>query len=130
MPRLLYERLVLYMNGWLDEKEFSDGIAALPLLSIDLLVRDESSDKYLLGWRCNRPAANHWFVPGGRVQKNEALDDAFTRLTKTELGIGINRSKAQWFGVYEHFYDDYVLARVYRLTMLCWRTKLLLVWRS
>lgn len=96
------------MSGWLDEKVFSSGIASLPLVSIDLIVRDSVSGKYLFGWRRNRPAADHWFVPGGRVQKNEILDDAFTRLTKTELGIGISRSKAEWFGVYEHFYDDYV----------------------
>jgi colanic acid biosynthesis protein WcaH len=96
------------MSGWLDEKVFSSGIASLPLVSIDLIVRDKASGKYLFGWRKNRPAADHWFVPGGRVQKNESLDDAFTRLTKSELGIGISRAVADWYGVYEHFYDDYV----------------------
>ena len=96
------------MNGWLDDKVFSSGIESLPLVSIDLIVRCKDSGKYLFGWRRNRPAANHWFVPGGRIQKNESLDDAFVRLTKIELGAGICRSKAEFFGVYEHFYDDHV----------------------
>jgi colanic acid biosynthesis protein WcaH len=96
------------MSGWLDETVFSSGIASLPLVSIDLIVKDKTTGRYLFGWRRNRPAADHWFVPGGRVQKNESLDDAFTRLTKSELGIGISRAAADWYGVYEHFYDDYV----------------------
>ncbi|WP_269618877.1 GDP-mannose mannosyl hydrolase [Zhongshania sp. BJYM1] len=96
------------MSGWLDDKVFSSGIASLPLVSIDLVVRDKTSGQYLFGWRRNRPAADHWFVPGGRVQKNETLDDAFARLTKAELGAGKSRSTAQWLGVYQHFYEDCV----------------------
>jgi colanic acid biosynthesis protein WcaH len=96
------------MSGWLDEKVFSIGIASLPLVSIDLIVRDKASEKYLFGWRRNRPAAEHWFVPGGRVKKNETLDEAFARLAEGELGVGELRSTAQWLGAYEHFYDDYV----------------------
>ncbi|MFT6330199.1 MAG: colanic acid biosynthesis protein WcaH [Bermanella sp.] len=96
------------MSGWLDEKVFSSGIESLPLVSIDLIVRDNVSGKYLFGWRRNRPAADHWFVPGGRVHKNESLDDAFTRLVQTELGFDESRATAQWLGVYEHFYDDCV----------------------
>ena len=96
------------MNGWLDEKAFSSRIESLPLVSIDLIVRCKDSGKYLFGWRRNRPAAEHWFVPGGRVQKDESLDDAFARLVQAELGFEGARSIAQWLGVYEHFYDDYV----------------------
>lgn len=96
------------MNGWLDEQVFSQGIASLPLVSIDLLVKDESSDSYLFGWRRNRPAANHWFVPGGRIQKNERLDDAFFRLSGAELGLAFGRDKSNWVGVFQHFYDDCV----------------------
>lgn len=96
------------MNGWLDEKVFSSGIESLPLVSIDLIVRCKESGRYLFGWRRNRPAANHWFVPGGRVQKNESIDDAFARLVKAELGFDESRSTAKWLGLYEHFYDDYV----------------------
>lgn len=96
------------MSEWLADDIFTRCIAALPLVSIDLLVRDVTSQSYLLGWRCNRPAAEHWFVPGGRVRKNERLDDAFSRLTEFELGISLNRSDGGWRGVYQHFYDDYV----------------------
>lgn len=96
------------MSDWLADDIFGQGIASLPLVSIDLLIKDAASERYLLGWRCNRPAADHWFVPGGRVRKNERLDDAFSRLSEFELGVDLHRSAAQWRGVYQHFYDDYV----------------------
>jgi len=93
-------------NGWLQSDVFSTGIKVLPLVSIDFLILDRECKTYLFGWRNNRPAAHYWFVPGGRVRKNESLDDAFIRLTTAEIGKSVERSDAKWVGVYEHFYDD------------------------
>jgi colanic acid biosynthesis protein WcaH len=83
--------------------DFLQVVERAPLISIDLVVQN-SAGEALLGWRTNQPACDHWFVPGGRVQKNETLDAAFLRLTQAELGVALVRSSAQWLGVYEHFY--------------------------
>lgn len=85
--------------------QFMAVVEHAPLVSIDLLVFNPQG-QVLLGWRNNRPASGHWFVPGGRVLKDERLDDAFMRLTNVELGIALPRQQAQWQGVYEHFYSD------------------------
>jgi colanic acid biosynthesis protein WcaH len=45
-------------------------------------------------------------VPGGRVQKDEPLHAAFERLTEAELGLRLPLSAAQFYGVWQHFYDD------------------------
>ncbi|MFA5701285.1 MAG: GDP-mannose mannosyl hydrolase [Desulfuromonas sp.] len=95
------------INGWLDTKTFHSVVASTPLISIDLLVENEHGE-FLLGLRINRPAQGYWFVPGGRVQKNETMDAAFKRLTRIELGLELERSAAQFIGVYEHFYSDSV----------------------
>ena len=94
---------------WLSDETFKSVIQHTPLISIDLIVRNEQG-KVLLGKRVNAPAKGYWFVPGGRVRKNETLDDAFVRLVKEELGIesGITRADAKFLGVFEHFYDDCV----------------------
>ncbi|WP_180042664.1 GDP-mannose mannosyl hydrolase [Acinetobacter sp. YH16039] len=94
---------------WLPDETFKSVIQHTPLISIDLIVRNEDGE-VLLGKRVNAPAKGYWFVPGGRVRKNETLDDAFVRLVKEELGIesGITRADAKFLGVYEHFYDDCV----------------------
>lgn len=94
---------------WLPDETFKSVIQHTPLISIDLIVRNEQGE-VLLGKRVNAPAKGYWFVPGGRVRKNETLDDAFVRLVREELGIesGITRADGKFLGVFEHFYDDCV----------------------
>ena len=94
---------------WLPDETFKSVIQHTPLISIDLIVRNEQGE-VLLGKRVNAPAKGYWFVPGGRVRKNETLDDAFVRLVREELGIelGMTRADAKFLGVFEHFYDDCV----------------------
>lgn len=94
---------------WLDEDTFRGVVASTPLVSIDLVVQNEHGE-LLLGHRLNRPAQGFWFVPGGRVQKNETLDGAFRRLTSGELGSALDRASARLLGVYEHFYTDSVFS--------------------
>tara|TARA_Y100001956_G_C4128924_1_gene192244 strand:+ start:685 stop:1131 length:447 start_codon:yes stop_codon:yes gene_type:complete len=92
---------------YLDKQTFTTVIDSTPLVSIDLLV-ENSQGQVLLGLRSNRPAQGFWFVPGGRIRKNEKLDDAFERLCKEELGIELTRNQAEHLGPFEHFYDDFV----------------------
>lgn len=92
---------------WLSHETFRTVLASTPLVSIDLVVRN-SKGKILLGQRLNRPAKGYWFVPGGRILKNETLDAAFVRLTRAELGQEFERSQASLLDVYEHFYPDTV----------------------
>lgn len=80
-------------------------LASTPLISIDFVVQNVLG-KILLGQRLNRPAQDFWFVPGGRILKNETLDVAFARLTQEELGQEFERSQARLLDVYEHFYQD------------------------
>lgn len=86
---------------------FTAIIESTPLISIDLIVTS-TSDHILLGYRNNRPAQGYWFVPGGRILKDESMDDAFKRLTLAELGTEFSRGQAEFLGPYEHFYEDFV----------------------
>lgn len=92
---------------FLDSEAFRQVVASTPLVSIDLVVRNTKGE-LLLGKRLNRPAQGYWFVPGGRVLKDESLDAAFQRLAEVELGCQLQRKSARLLGVYEHFYDDSV----------------------
>ncbi|WP_263529020.1 GDP-mannose mannosyl hydrolase [Marinomonas sargassi] len=75
------------------------------LFSIDLVVLD-AQNRILVGERINRPAQGYWFVPGGRVYKNEALKKAFERICLDELGHAFNYQDVKPLGLYDHFYDD------------------------
>ncbi|WP_434341262.1 GDP-mannose mannosyl hydrolase [Motilimonas cestriensis] len=92
---------------FLDQAIFTTVIESTPLVSIDLVVINKQGQA-LLGQRLNRPAQGYWFVPGGRILKNEALADAFKRLTLDELGQAFTIEQASLLGPFDHFYDDYV----------------------
>ena len=77
-----------------------------PLVSVDLIVHRH--DKILLGRRVNRPAKGYLFTTGGRVLKNETLEEAQKRIAKVELGLEKLPAAPIFLGVFEHFYDDSV----------------------
>ncbi len=90
---------------FLSKEAFTQVIDATPLVSIDLIMRN-AKGQILLGQRLNKPAQGYWFVPGGRIRKNERLSDAFSRLCATELGLVLSINQAKPLGNYEHFYND------------------------
>lgn len=92
-------------NAFLDDDTFVKVLDSTPLISIDLIVRN-AAGQILLGLRTNKPAQGFWFVPGGRILKNESIENAFKRLTKAELGVELSIYNAKYLGLYEHFYND------------------------
>lgn len=89
----------------LDLETFKTVVSAAPLISIDLVIQNDQGD-VLLGLRNNRPAKGMWFVPGGRILKDEKLEDAFKRLTQVEIGEQVSIAESQFIGPYEHMYID------------------------
>lgn len=90
---------------FLSQEDFATVVRSTPLISIDLIV-ENADGEFLLGKRTNRPAQGFWFVPGGRVQKDEPLAQAFERLTLAELGLRLPLAAGEFYGVWQHFYDD------------------------
>ena len=90
---------------FLSQEDFATVVRSTPLISIDLIV-ENARGEFLLGKRTNRPAQGYWFVPGGRVQKDEPLAQAFERLTQAELGVRLPMAAGEFYGVWQHFYDD------------------------
>ncbi|MDX9815007.1 MAG: NUDIX domain-containing protein, partial [Sulfurimonadaceae bacterium] len=69
------------------------------------IVRNKE-DKILLGKRLNKPAQDFLFTLGGRVYKDEKLENAKKRILKNEIGLNIDDYNPKFKGVFEHFYDD------------------------
>ncbi len=57
----------------------------MPIPCVDLLI--VYSGKLLLMLRNNEPAKGLWFTPGGRILKNETLEEAVTRVLYKETGL-------------------------------------------
>ncbi|MFT5438555.1 MAG: colanic acid biosynthesis protein WcaH, partial [Alphaproteobacteria bacterium] len=94
----------------LDDQKFERVIDWTPLVAIDLIIRD-SKNRILLGRRVNEPARGKWFVPGGRIHKNECLDEAFERTSKAEIGEKFFRNEARLIGTFTHKYPTNVFLK-------------------
>jgi colanic acid biosynthesis protein WcaH len=88
---------------FLEDTIFKTIIENTPLVSVDIIVKKDN--KILLGKRINKPAYGYWFTLGGRVLKNEMIQDAIKRIYKIELGSEIS-SVPKFIGIFEHFYTD------------------------
>ena len=87
----------------LDDQIFKTVVDSAPLISIDILIK--KCNKILLGKRINKPAQVYFFSIGGRINKNESIDNAMARVALNELNIDL-KSTPEFIGVFEHFYDD------------------------
>jgi colanic acid biosynthesis protein WcaH len=89
----------------LDSATFLKIVELTPLVSIDLIIYNEAGE-VLLGFRRNRPAQDCWFVPGGKILKDERIPSAIRRVALTELGLELDPALSKFKGVYEHLYGD------------------------
>ena len=89
----------------LDLNTFKTIVDNTPLISIDFIIKNQDN-KILLGKRVNKPAKDFLFTLGGRVYKNEKLEDAKNRIVKDEIGLDLKTLNPKFIGVFEHFYTD------------------------
>jgi len=88
----------------LEDDEFIRVVKNTPLVALDLVIRSKDNE-LLLGMRVNEPAAGSWFVPGGRIRKDESIEEAFLRITKEELGKSYPIDNARLLGAFTHQYQ-------------------------
>ncbi len=93
-------------NSYLPLHDFKQVVQHAPLFAVDLVIVN-SQNEVLMGERINAPAKGFWFVPGGRVYKNERFEQALQRIAKSELGLILKSvNQLALLGLYEHFYKD------------------------
>jgi len=89
----------------MDTKNVLNIIDSTSLVSVDLIIENRNKE-ILLGKRVNRPAQGYWFVPGGRILKNETIKDAIKRVSTTETGVDLSDHDPRLLGASEHIYED------------------------
>jgi colanic acid biosynthesis protein WcaH len=78
--------MILKENKMFLEKDiFKCIVEFAPLISIDFLIKKDN--KFLLGRRINSPAKGYYFTIGGRIFKNETIQNAKHRILKEELNL-------------------------------------------
>jgi colanic acid biosynthesis protein WcaH len=82
--------------------EYKKIIETMPILCVDLIVQN-SKGEYLLVKRTNEPLKGQWWVIGGRVPKEETMEQAARRKIKQETGLDIGLLKP--IGYYEDKFE-------------------------
>lgn len=89
------------MSDWIDAADWQTVVESVPVPSVDLVVVTDGS--VVLAERTNQPAEGEWFVPGGRIQKGERIEEAVHRVARTELDVSVTIRER--LGAYDHFYE-------------------------
>lgn len=89
------------MTDWIPVDEWASIVRNVPIPSVDLVVIHNNG--IVLAKRTNEPAKGEWFVPGGRILKNEAMEEAVHRIAEQELGVSVEIIEN--LGAFDHFYD-------------------------
>ena len=74
----------------------------MPIACVDIVIIFDK--KFLLAKRKNKPARGQWWMPGGRVLKNETMENASTRKAREETGLSVKIIKR--LGVDETIFPD------------------------
>jgi len=87
---------------YIPDELYEEILNAVPFVCVDIVIKNE--DSFFLAKRKNKPAQGQWFFPGGRVLKNEKLEDAAIRKIQQETGLNAKIEKI--LGVDETIFPD------------------------
>jgi len=82
--------------------EYKGILEKMPICCVDIVIHE--SNKVLLVRRKNKPAEGQLWLPGGRIYKNERLEEAAIRKAFEEVGTKIKIEKK--IGVYEVMFNE------------------------
>ncbi len=88
------------MANFIPADLYSQILEHMPVPCVDFVL--VQNGKVLLTYRTEEPAKDRWWIQGGRMYKNERLQEAVFRLAEREIGTRNIRIIKQ-FGAYEFF---------------------------
>ncbi|MFH0808039.1 MAG: NUDIX domain-containing protein [archaeon] len=77
------------------EEKYKEILELMPIACVDLVIF--YCGKIFLAKRINEPVKGQWFLPGGRIMKNEKLNDVVMRKAKEETGLDVKIIKPLMF---------------------------------
>jgi ADP-ribose pyrophosphatase YjhB (NUDIX family) len=91
------------VGGFVPGDIFSEHERLFPQVTIDIVVTEGGS--FLLVRRSSKNSTGRglWATVGGRLRKNETLEDGAVRILGRETGITAKRSRLRFVGVTQYF---------------------------
>ncbi len=105
--------------SFIQEELYKEIIKNVPILCIDLIIMYQ--DQYLLVKRKESPLKGEWWVPGGRVQIGETVEQTAKRKLIEELDLELDGS-VELVGMYEDVFSESSLGEhVYQTMSIVFR---------
>lgn len=102
--KMTYQERGTEKSSPVPEKLYRKIHECLPIACVDVIIKTPDSGLVMFK-RKTKPAQGQWWFVGGRVFKNERLEDAARRKVKEEAGISVK--KVQLVGsVYETIFQE------------------------
>ena len=92
---------------FLPDEDYKKVLSTVPIVCVDCLVLNEKGE-FLLIRRNNQPLKGEYWVPGGRVYKNEKLFSAVYRKMLDEIGVEVKIVRL--IGFFEEFFPSSISA--------------------
>ena len=77
----------------------------MPIPTVDVMLVNKDRTKTLLFYRSNKPVQHVWYSLGGRINKNERIEDAAGRKIKQEIGVTCDKPLA-FAGIVQEIFTD------------------------
>lgn len=71
----------------LSSEIYREAIKSMPVVCVDLVLRDVSTQQFFLLKRKDEPLKGIFWTPGGRIYTGETLIDAAQRIAEREIGF-------------------------------------------
>lgn len=84
-------------NNKISDEEYKNILDKVPVFCVDIIVMNNEGE-VLVVQRENEPGKGEWWVPGGRLQKNETIVECAKRKAKEELGLDLEPVEILGFG--------------------------------
>ncbi len=90
--------------SFLSDEIYKICLESVPIVTVDVLILNQSFKKILLFKRNNKPLKDMFYTLGGRILKTESIVDTAVRKLKEEAEIAVLRKDLFWGGVTEEYY--------------------------
>lgn len=89
------------MQTKIPNKDYKKTLELIPICCVEFVTY--YNNKILLVLRGEEPVKGEWWFPGGRVYKNERLEEAVVRKAYEEVGLNVQIERK--IGVYETMFE-------------------------
>lgn len=109
------------MEHWIAEPLYREIVDRVPICTVDLALFNSDATQALVFRRRDPPFEKQWFTLGGRLRKNETLQECAIRLGREEAGLALSPEGLFFGGVFEEIHDRSRFPGVaYHCVNICW----------